>query len=100
MSCTIVSNNIPFPDLRNAANEAVRAGIGERLGEWNVAVYQALDCPELAIRIEGPKGLRWNWTFREEEQAPEFMQQRIRQAIQDNLMLQEESASPEGVSGY
>ena len=100
MSCTIVSNNISSPELRKAVSEAVCDGIGERSGEWNVVVYQAPDCPELAVRIEGPKALRWSWTFREQEQAPEFIHQKVFQAIQAQLLLQEESASPEGTSGH
>jgi hypothetical protein len=91
MSCTIVSNNIPCSDLRDAANEAVRAGIGERVGEWNVVVYQSPNYPAFAVRIDGPKGLRWSWTFREDEQAPEFIQQRIAQAITAQFLLQEDS---------
>jgi hypothetical protein len=81
MSCTIVSNNILSPEVRESVNTAIRNGIGERVGEWNVVVYQALDFPALAIRIEGPKGLRWSWTFFEQEQAPETIQQKINAGI-------------------
>ena len=98
--CTIVSNNVPFPELRDAVSEAIRAGIGERLGKWNVVVYQAPDFPELAVRIEGPQGLRWSWTFREQEQAPEFIREKVAQAILAKLLLQEESAPSEDGSGY
>jgi hypothetical protein len=97
MSCTIVSNNISSPEVRKAVSEAVRDGIGERAGEWNVVVYQAPDCPELAVRIEGPNGLRWSWTFRGQEQTPEFMEQKVAQAILAKLSLQA-SASPTGAS--
>jgi hypothetical protein len=93
MPYSIVSNNIPSPVIQNAVSDAVRDGIGERPGEWNVEVYQAPDCPELAVRIEGPKGLRWSWTFREQEQAPENIQQRVAQAILAKLLPQEVSAS-------
>ncbi len=81
MSCTIVSNNILSPEVRESVNTAIRNGIGERVGEWNVVVYQALDFPALAIRIEGPKGLRWSWTFYEQEQVPETIQQKINTGI-------------------
>jgi hypothetical protein len=97
MSCTIASNNISSPELRTAVSEAIRDGIGERPGDWNVVVYQASDCPELAVRIEGPKSLRWSWTFREQEQAPAFMQQKVAQAILAKLSLQE-SARPTDTS--
>ena len=90
MSCTVVSNNIPSAELREAVSRAVRDGIGERAGEWNVVVYQAPDCPELAVRIDGPNGLRWSWTYREQEQAPEFIKQRIAQAIEAQFLLQED----------
>ena len=72
MPCTIVSNNIPSAELREAVSEAVRDGIGERPGEWNIVVYQAPDYLGFAVRIEGPKNLRWSWTFREEEQVSDF----------------------------
>jgi hypothetical protein len=81
MSCTIVSNNILSPEVRESVNTAIRNGIGDRVGEWNVVVYQALDFPALAIRIEGPKGLRWSWTFYEQEQVPETIQQKINTGI-------------------
>ena len=81
MSCTIVSNNILSPEVRESVNTAIRNGIGERGGEWNVVVYQAPDFPALAIRIEGPKGLRWSWTFYEQEQVPETIQQKINTGI-------------------
>jgi hypothetical protein len=92
MSCTIVSNNISAPELREAVSEAVRNGIGERAGGWNAVVYQAPDYPEFAIRIEGPKSLRWSWTFREQEQAPEFIQQKVAQAVIARLLPHEESS--------
>src|SRR5579863_7232767 len=41
MSCTIASNNIPAPQLRESVNKAVREGIGERSGDWKVDIYQA-----------------------------------------------------------
>jgi hypothetical protein len=85
MSCTIVSNNIPSPDLRESVSEAVRAGIGERSGKWQVVVYQAPDYAGFAVSIDGPEGLRWSWTFREQEQAPEFIQQRVAQAVRAQL---------------
>ena len=65
MPCAIVSNNIQSQEIREAVNEAVRDGVGERAGEWKAVVYQAHDYPALAVRIEGPKGLRWSWAFRE-----------------------------------
>ena len=81
MSCTIVSNNIPSPEVRKAVSQAISNGIGGRSGEWKVIVYQAPDYPEFAVKIDGPKGLRWSWTFRAQEQAPEFIQKRVAQAI-------------------
>jgi hypothetical protein len=88
MSCTIASNNIRSPELREAVSKAVRDGIGERLGEWNVVVYQAPDYPAFAVSIEGPKGLHWSWTFFEREQAPEFIQQRVAEGIAAQLSPQ------------
>lgn len=85
MPCAIVSNNIQSQEIREAVNEAVRDGVGERAGEWKAVVYQAHDYPALAVRIEGPKGLRWSWTFREKEQVPAFIRDRIAQAILDQL---------------
>ena len=63
MSCTIVSNNISSEEKRKAVSDAVREGIGDRLGEWSVIVYQALDYPGIAVSIDGPNELRWSWTF-------------------------------------
>jgi hypothetical protein len=57
-----------------------------------VVVYQSPDYPAFAVRIDGPKGLRWSWTLREQEQAPEFIQQRIAQAIKTQFLLREDSA--------
>jgi hypothetical protein len=94
MSCTIVSNNIPPLEIRKAVNKAVRDGIGDRLGEWNVVVYQAPDYPAFAVRIEGPDGLRWSWTFFEHEQAPEFIEQSVVNGIGGQLSLQRESSKP------
>jgi hypothetical protein len=100
MSCTIASNNISSPEVRKAVSEAVRDGIGELLGEWNVVVYQAPDCPDLAVRIEGPKGLRWSWTFREQERAPDIIQHKVALAILAKLLLQEEPATPDRAPGH
>jgi hypothetical protein len=74
MPCTIVSNNIPSPEAREAVDEAVLDGIDERLRERNAVVYQALDYLGFAVSIDGPKGQRWSWTFLEQEQSPEFIQ--------------------------
>jgi hypothetical protein len=81
MSCTIVSNNTPSPQLREAVSKAICDGIGDRPGEWSVVVYQAPDYPGLAVRITGPKGVHWNWTFFGQEQSPEFIQQRVANGI-------------------
>lgn len=89
MPSTIVSNNIPSPELREAVNKAVREGIGDRLGEWKVIVYQAPDHLAFAVRIEGPEGLRWNWTFFGQEQAPEFIRERVAGGIAGQLSLRE-----------
>jgi hypothetical protein len=91
MSCTIASNNIPAPQLRESVNKAVREGIGERSGDWKVDIYQAPDYPAFAIRIEGPKGLRWSWTLHEHEQTPEFIRERVAQGIITKLSLLEDS---------
>lgn len=89
MSCTIVSNNISALEVREAVSKTVRDGIGQRLGEWNVVVYQPPDYPAFAIRIEGPKGLRWSWTFFEQEQGSAFIRQRVANGIIAQLALQE-----------
>jgi len=85
MPCTIASNNIPSPELREAVSEAVRAGIGERPGEWRVVIYQAPDYAGFAVTFDGPDSLRWSWTFREQEQAPAFIQERVAQAVVTQL---------------
>jgi hypothetical protein len=94
MSCTIVSNNISAPEVRDAVSKTVRDGIGQRLGEWKVVVYQPPDYPAFAIRIEGPKGLRWSWTFFEQEQDSAFIQQRVATGIIARLASQERSTEP------
>jgi hypothetical protein len=91
MSCSVISNNISSPELRDAVSKAVCDGIGERGGEWNVVVYQALDYPGIAVRIEGPKGLRWSWTFFALEQAPELIEQKVTTGITDQMSLRGES---------
>lgn len=88
MSCTIVTNNISTPQLRASASKAVCEGIGERSGDWRVDIYQAPDYPAFAIRIVGPRGLRWDWTFYEQEQSSEFIRQRVAQGIIDKLSFQ------------
>ena len=89
MACTIVSNNIPSPDLREAVSTAIHAGIGEREGDWEVVVYQAEDYPGLAVKIEGPREMRFGWTFFGKEQAPEFIRERTANGISGRLSLQE-----------
>jgi hypothetical protein len=89
MSCIIASNNILSPEVQRAVSKAVSDGIREGQGEWNVVIYQAPDYPAYAVRIEGPKGLRWSWTFYEQEQAPEFIEERVAKGITAQLMLQE-----------
>jgi hypothetical protein len=91
MSCTIVSNNIVTPQLRDSVSQAVREGSGDTSGDWKVVIYQAPDYPAFAIRIEGPNGLRWDWTLYEQEQAPEFIRQRVAQGILTKLSLQGDS---------
>jgi hypothetical protein len=82
MPCTIVSNNIAAPQLREEVSKAICDAIGERPGGWSVVVYQAPDYPGLGVRIQGPKGLRWNWTFfGEKEQSPEFIKRRIASGV-------------------
>jgi hypothetical protein len=81
MACKIASNNIQSPELRDTVNKAVSDGIGAREGEWSVVIYQAPDYPALAIRIEGPKGLHWSWTFYEREQGADFIQQKVAEGI-------------------
>lgn len=89
MSCRIVSNNISSPEVRESVNTAIRNGIGERVGEWSVVVYQPLDFPALAIRIDGPNGLRWSWTFLEQEQVPETIRQKVDAGIVAQQVLQD-----------
>jgi hypothetical protein len=91
MPCLIASNNILSPEIHKALSKAVRNGISERLGEWNVVIYQAPDYPGFAIRIEGPKGLRWSWTFLEQEQTSELIEERVAKGIMAQLLLQEDS---------
>jgi len=89
MACTIVSNNIPVPETREAVSAAIRAGIGEREGDWTVVVYQAEDYPGLAVRIAGPREMRFGWTFFGKEQMPEFIRERTASSIAGRLSLQE-----------
>ena len=56
-----------------------------------MVIYQAPDYAAFAVRIEGPKGLRWNWTFYEQEQAPELIRQKVANGITGQLLLKEES---------
>ena len=92
MPCTIASNNIPAPELREAVSKAIRDAVGERPGKWTVIVYQAPDFPAFAIRVEGPEGLHWSWTFFEREQSPEFIQQKVGEGIAAYISRQESSA--------
>src|SRR5215467_4735644 len=89
MACIIVSNNIPSPEAREAVNTAIRWGIGERDGDWKVVVYQAENYPGLAVRIAGPRQMRFGWTFFGEEQMPEFIRKRTANSIAGRLSLQE-----------
>ena len=56
-------------------------------------VYQAPDYLGFAVRIEGPKNLRWGWTFREQEQSPKSIQEKVNQAIMAQVLLQEDSSA-------
>jgi len=89
MACTIVSNNISTPETREAVSAAIRAGIGEREGNWEVVVYQAEDYPGLAVRIAGPREMRFGWTFFGKEQAPELIRERTAKGISGRLSLQD-----------
>jgi hypothetical protein len=95
VACTIISNNIESPDQREAISEAVRDGIGEKPGDWEAIVYQALDYAGFAIRISGPENLRWNWTFFGKEQAPEFIRERVAQCIAAHQSLASLHEDPE-----
>jgi hypothetical protein len=88
VSCTIQSNNIVSPALRELVGRAVCEAIGERPGEWKVTIYQAPDYPAFAIRVEGPNEWRWNWTVHDSEQKPEFIRQRVAQGIATKLSLE------------
>ncbi len=81
MACNFASNNIQSPELRDAVSKAVCDGIGGKAGDWSVVIYQAPDYPALAIRIEGPKGLHWSWTFYEREQGADFIRQKVAEGI-------------------
>ncbi|HEX3377459.1 MAG TPA: hypothetical protein VHS29_11400 [Candidatus Acidoferrales bacterium] len=102
MACTIISNNIESPDQREAVSEAIRDGIGEKAGDWEAVVYQAVDYAGFAVRISGPENLRWNWTFFGEEQAPDFIRERVAQSIAAQQSLEsldeELEENPEGDS--
>ena len=87
MACTIVSNNIASPQLRESISNAVIDGIGERSGNWKITVYQALDYPAFGIRINGPENLRWEWSVYENEQSPEIVRERVAQGIASKLSL-------------
>jgi len=88
MPCIIVSNNIPSPEAREVVNGAVREGIGARAGDWKVIVYQPEDYPAIAVRIQGPDELRFNWTFLAGEQSTEFIRDRVAKGIIGCLTLQ------------
>ena len=92
MTCTIASNNIADPQFRESVNRAITEGVGDRSGDWRVVVYKAPDCQDIAIRMLGPNGLRWDWTLRETEQTPEFVRERVAQGILTTLSLHESSA--------
>jgi hypothetical protein len=77
-----------FLDGLSAVSKAVCEGIGGRSGDWKVEIYQPPDYPALAVRIQGPRGLHWDWTLRETEQTPEFIRERIAQSIKVKLALQ------------
>jgi hypothetical protein len=96
--CTIVSNNIESPELREVVSRAIREGIGEKPGEWKVIVYQAADYAGLGVRISGPEDLRCNWTFFGNEQSPDFIRERVAQSIAAKQILQsqqDDSSEPE-----
>ena len=95
VACTIISNNIESPDQRDAVSAAIRDGIGEKPGNWEVIVYQALDYAGFAIRISGPENLRWNWTFFGKEQAPDFIRERVAQCIAAHQSLASLHEDPE-----
>ncbi len=88
MACIIVSNNIPSPEAREVVNAAIREGIGTRAGDWKVIVYQPEDYPAIAVRIQGPKELRFNWTFLAGEQTTVFIRDRVAKGIVGLLTVQ------------
>jgi hypothetical protein len=59
---------------------------------WSVVIYQPPDFPELAVRIEGPEGRCWSWTFRKNEQKPDFIQYRIAMGLTDQLAARDEKS--------
>jgi hypothetical protein len=79
MTITVIVNSIPRPDKRAAIEAAVRAGIGNRLGDWQVEILTRI--PERAgfdINVLGPELKKWSRGFETpDEEHPEFVQKAI-----------------------
>ena len=72
-----IDNRLPSPDYRRNVDQAVKAAIGDRRGDWVVFVR---DCPEIAewwLSIEGPNGFNWQREFLGVEQSGRFIRQQV-----------------------
>ena len=75
MTLKIFSNNIPYKESREAVEQAVREGIGERAdaGAWSVSIFEPQLRHRYTITIEGPNQFNWWRTFEgPDEKVPDY----------------------------
>ncbi len=88
MTLEIFSNNIPYKESREAVEQAVREGIGERAdaGAWSVSIFEPQLRHRYTITIEGPNQFNWERTFEgPDEKVPEFIRGEVERATNENL---------------
>ena len=83
MNAIILTNTIPGHDERQQVQAAVIRGIGKRIEDeqWTVKIFAPQEREEYFIRINGPKGFSWEHSFAPGEQAPNFIEQTVRDAV-------------------
>lgn len=78
MAITVIANSLALPFKRSAVEAAVRAGIGNRPGDWQVEILTNQERAGFQINILGSASEKWSRTFETiEETQPGHVQKII-----------------------
>lgn len=68
MSLRLLYSSLATSRHRAMAEQAVRAAIGNRAGEWTVSLVDPPRQRLLVVTLDGPNGFTRTWAFDEDEQ--------------------------------